>query len=83
LVLSLAGFFGDIAKEVGVGILSAFTVSVVGMSLAPLYLGSPIGLSEAFAKAFQLICGWLSTRVSFRRWLVAGGYFIESFLWHA
>jgi len=38
-----------------------------------------MGFSEAFAHIFKLVFGWLSARVSFRKWLVAGGYAVEGF----
>ncbi len=77
LAFSLAGFFSDVSQEPALAVLPTFVVAVAGKQSAPLYLGLAMGFSEAFAHIFKLVFGWLSARVSFRKWLVAGGYAVE------
>lgn len=76
LGFGLASFFSDFGHEMGIAILPAFVVQLVGPAAAPQVLGLVSGASDAAASFLKIFSGAISDRLHMRKPFIVAGYAI-------
>jgi MFS family permease len=71
----LTSLFNDVATEMAYWVLPAFLVSI---GAGPAQLGLIEGIAESVASFVQLFAGYLTDRISRRKPIVVGGYFVAN-----
>jgi MFS family permease len=71
----LTSLFNDVATEMAYWVLPAFLVSI---GAGPAQLGVIEGIAESVASFVQLFAGYLTDRISRRKPIVVGGYFVAN-----
>ncbi len=71
----LTSLFNDVASEMAYWVLPAFLVSI---GAGPAQLGVIEGIAESVASFVQLFAGYLTDRISRRKPIVVGGYFVAN-----
>jgi MFS family permease len=74
---SITSFLTDISSEMVINLLPLYLFNVLGVSTA--VIGLIEGLAEATASLLKLFSGWLSDRLSERKWVAVTGYGISAF----
>jgi MFS family permease len=74
-VFGLTSFFNDTASEMAYWVLPAFLASV---GAGPAQLGIIEGIAESVASFAQLFSGYISDKVTRRKAIVVGGYFVAN-----
>lgn len=75
LAFGLTSLFNDVATEMAYWVLPAFLVSI---GAGPAQLGVIEGIAESVASFVQLFAGYLTDRISRRKPIVVGGYFVAN-----
>ncbi|MGH9566816.1 MAG: MFS transporter, partial [Candidatus Angelobacter sp.] len=75
LAFGLTSLFNDVATEMAYWVLPAFLVSI---GAGPAQLGVIEGVAESVASFVQLFAGYLTDRISRRKPIVVGGYFVAN-----
>ena len=74
-VFGLVSFFNDAASEMAYWVLPAFLTS---LGAGPAQLGIIEGIAESVASFAKLFSGYLADKVSNRKPIVVGGYFVAN-----
>lgn len=75
LAFGFTSLFNDVATEMAYWVLPAFLVSI---GAGPAQLGVIEGIAESVASFVQLFAGYLTDRISRRKPIVVGGYFVAN-----
>jgi len=75
VAFGLTSLFNDVATEMAYWVLPAFLVSI---GAGPAQLGVIEGIAESVASFVQLFAGYLTDRISHRKPVVVGGYFVAN-----
>lgn len=75
LAFGFTSLFNDVATEMAYWVLPAFLVSI---GAGPAQLGVIEGIAESVASFVQLFAGYLTDRISRRKPVVVGGYFVAN-----
>jgi MFS family permease len=70
--VGLTSFFMDVSSEMVINILPLFLANVLGVQTS--IIGLIEGVAEAIASILKLFSGWLSDKLSGRKWLAVVGY---------
>jgi MFS family permease len=74
-VFGFTSLFNDTASEMAYWVLPAFLASI---GAGPAQLGVIEGIAESVASLVQLFSGYLADRISHRKPIVVGGYFVAN-----
>jgi MFS family permease len=74
--VSLTSFLMDVSSEMVINILPLFLANVLGVRIS--VIGLIEGVAESTASLLKLFSGWLSDRLSGRKWIAVAGYSISA-----
>lgn len=74
--VSLTSFFMDISSEMVINVLPFYLFNVLGIRIS--LIGVIEGVAESIASLIKLFSGWLSDRLSTRKWLAVTGYAVSA-----
>lgn len=74
----LASFFSDFSHEMTLSFVPILVGQFIDPAHVPFYLGLISSLTDAFASFLRIFSGYISDRISHKKYLIATGYFITA-----